>query len=410
MRGNVLPIGRPAAVIIVATFCAVRVETARAAFELTANASVGAEYNSNPLQLSALEAAPAGNGAKRDDVSKRASINMSAGYHGTGPLQFQLRGSLIDANFDHFNTLGRRDHDLTGILDWKPAQQSFDASLQAQHASLPIPIADVGGTKATQQTTTSARTTLHLRAATVWQFGVSPFWNETDTPLPTAKGFKSVEKGGNLALEYIGAGPVVPGVTAGEIRGRYSGITDATRYDQYFAQLTLRYKATGLSTFSFSGGQTWRTTNVIDITGTPTVLIPEKKESGFMGSANYSRKLTAKTSFTIGAYRAFLHYAAGLNPSIDTGFTSGVTWAATPLLTAALDTSFILSKIDDTTPNGVPLQREDLTRNYTFSVTYQAFRHVSVRTRVTRQTRNSTIQTSQFNNLVGGVDLIASLK
>jgi hypothetical protein len=85
-----------------------------------------------------------------------------------------------------------------------------------------------------------------------------------------------------------------------------------------------------------------------------------------------------------------------------------LTWKATSKISTAFDTGLEWATINDARVGGAIIKRDDLLRTHSFSITYLAAQHVSVRTYVTRRTRNSTFSSSQFNSTIGGLELSAT--
>jgi hypothetical protein len=391
----------------------VGIEPATAAIDVSASATVGAEYNSNAFELSEAEAPPveSGGNAHRSDVSRRLSVNFGVGLIGStdGPIRVQLDANLIDAGFDRFDTISRRDHDVGVTLEWKPIQQPFDVSLKASHSRTPIQLADVVGEQATQQTALRTQGTLGLRPTPRWQVGLTPAWSEVRTPLPDAQDFKFRETSGSVSLGFLGAGRLVPGVAVTESQGRNSGIDNATRYRQRSVQATFNYAATAASTFALSLGHTRRTTRFREPSEDPADLGNEDSDSAFTGALTFHRQLSVKTGLNISAYRYFQQYDAGVNTTLGTGIGTGVTWAATAKVSATLDAGLNWATIDDVQVGDTFVQRKDLTRSYSLGVSYTLMRRVSLRSYIARSVRTSDVSSAQFNNTLAGLELTATI-
>lgn len=379
-----------------------------AALNITAGVSVGTEYNTNAFDLNHFETPPNGD-TDRGDFSKRLSANFGVEFVGAkdGPVKMELRGSLINADFGRFDTISRRDHDLTGRLEWKP-NKLFDVALEAAHEREPVELADVGGTDATQQTGRRVQGTLGLGFIPNWRLALTPLWREVSTPLLDAPNYTFTERSGTAALQFLGIGRLMPGVSFTQSHGRYTRVETPSRYDQHSIQGTLNYAATAASTFSLSIGRDSRTTRVMGRPGDVEVLIREFQTNALTGSLGLHRQLTAKTGFNITAYRRFDLYDAGVNTTVNTGLTSGINWAATPKLSATVDAGLEFSNIELPQFGSTSSERKDLVRTFSMALTYQVARRVTLRSYVIRRVRNSEAWSAQFNNSIAGLELTAN--
>jgi hypothetical protein len=380
----------------------------------SAGATVGLEYNSNAFNLSSSEEPPDGSGGstKRDDFSRRASIdfNFNVGLDGTseGPITLQLRAGLVDASFDHFNLISHTDHDVGATLAWRPSRV-FDISLDTSHSSDPVEIADVSGNENAQQKEFRNTATLRLRPTPQWQIALTPGWRKVTTDLPDAPDFKLREDSGKVALDFLGAGRLVPGVAFTQAKGRYSGIEDPPRYRDQTVQGTLNYTATAASTFTFAAGRTHRNTRLIEPSTDPAALAREGGDSAFTGSLNFHRQLSVKTGINIAAYRYFQNYDAGVNTSVGTGVSGGITWAATSKISASFDAGLIWSNIEDIEVDDTIVQRNDLEHRLSMSVTYAFTRRFSLRGYFSHSVRSSDVDSAEYSSTAAGVDLTAKL-
>jgi hypothetical protein len=413
-RGSAMTTGRIAATTLAAAGCAAGAGPAMAGLNtgFSVGATVGVEYNSNAFNLGDAELPPGSGDTKRDDLTRRASIdfrfNVGVDEANSGPFRLQVRAGLIDASFDHFHTISHRDHDVGATLDWRPSQM-FDMSLDTSHSSDPVEIADTGGTESSQQRTFRNTATLRLRPTPQWQIAVTPGWSKSTTDLPNAPDFQLRENSGKVALDFLGAGRLVPGIAFTQSKGRYSGIDTPTRYRDDTVQATLNYNATAASTFSFAAGQTKRSTHLLEPSTDPDDLELEGSNSAFTGSLNFHRQLSVKTGLDIGAYRYFTRYGAGVNTAVGTGFNSGITWAATSKISATLDADLIWLAIDDIQVDDTFVRRKDLERRLSLGLTYAFTQRFSLRGYLARSVRTSDVDSAEFRNTVAGVDLSANL-
>jgi hypothetical protein len=405
MRGRTLPTGCSARAILLAAACAASVPSAMAAVDMSANVTVGGQYDTNARQLASIESPPPSEGSiARDDASTYVTASVNATVGGEGPLRAGLGVSYTHSESMRLETLDHDDYSVSAGVDWRPSQV-FDMSLLATQDRLPLGLADVGGNESAPQTTQRYQGVLRLRPTPRWQLSLTPGWNETRTRLPEADDFLLRETGAIASVEFLGAGRLVPGISAARLEGKYSGVVNPTRYTQQVVHGTLGYRLTEVTAFSLEAGQTWRDTHLREPSTDPGALANEGSNSAFTGSLSAFRQLTAKTSVNLNVFRNFQLYEGGVNLSIGTGFRAGVNWAATAKVGVTLDATHTWSTIDNVEFGGVPIKRKDLVRTYSFGVNYRATRAVSFSTSLTRNVRRSEVWSDQYNSTIANVAL-----
>jgi hypothetical protein len=412
-RASALPTGRSAATLLLAATCVAWSATATAAADFSAGASVSFEHDTNPIELGTNEAHvfdPDGK-SDLDDTSRSWGANVGLILDGSGPLRLNLQALYSHTESARFDRLGHDDYSVGGSLAWK-VSRAIDVSLTAEQFRAPIRQSEAGGDRATQRTTHHVASTVQVRPTPRWQLSVSPSWNRVDLPLESAPDFVYRETGGNVALSYVG-GRISPGVMVSESRSRNSGIGGATKYRQQTIWGTLNYSVPNFSTLSLSVGRTKRTTDVIEATTDPDLQQAEGADSGISGSLGYQRRLSVKTSVNINGYRNFQQYDAGVNLSVNTGFSVGVNWSPTERISVAVENNNSWSTVDELpepgAPATVPGKRKDLLRSYSVSMGYLFAKRVSVGVNVARRIRRSEVWTDQFNGTIVGLSLSAKL-
>jgi hypothetical protein len=382
-----------------------------AALKLSAGATIGVEHDNNPIELSqsqAVDFLARGFISSQGDTVKRLTANVAAVTGVNGPAQLQVHAIYSKVDNVHFDTLDHTEYGVGSNLNWKPSQV-FDVSLQATQNRAPVGLNDIGGQRVVQQTSRLAEGTLRVRPTPHWQFSFTPRWYDNELPLPGAGNFELRESSGSVAVGYLGAGRLVPGLYVTESRGRYSGIDNATRYQQRSVGFSLNYKVTGFSSFSLFAGHTQRTSHLIVPAITPLAVSLEGTKPAYTGSLNYQRQLSVKTRFDIGVSRDFQQYDVGVNTKVATGFNGDINWAATPRLSVTVNSLLIRSNINGLQVAGTIDDRIDLERSGSLAVTYLATPRVSLRTYITRRVHNSNVRFGVFNRTIAGLELTATI-
>jgi hypothetical protein len=405
MRANALPTLRTVAAIAVLAACGIA--PAMAQVDLSAGASVGIEYNSNPVEFSTAEAASFVAGGKKyvDDQALDLTANVAAMVGSQGPFVLNVQAMYNHVESRRFDELGHDEYSYMGSLDWKPGQL-VDFTLAAEQFRDPIRQADTNSQAVTQKTTTNARATVRLHPTPRLQLAVTPGWIRIDLPLQEAPDYKFRERNGTASLTYLNPGRLAPGVEYIQSRSRNSNIGLATRYRQEVIRGTLNYQATGFSLFTLTAGYTTRTTDLVTPSTDPRIQVVEGTDSAFTGTLSYQRKFSPKTTINISAFRDLQQYEAGTNTTVGTGFNAGVVWSPTRRISIGLDSQSVWSTIEDLRVAGTTVQRKDLLRSYTVGASYAFARQLSMRGYFTRRVRNSTLSIAQFNSTIAGLELI----
>lgn len=392
--------------MLLAAMGAVATQSAMAAVDFSGGVSVGGQYDTNARQLARSEAPPIvdGESSKRDDVSIDASANVAARTGGEGPLRARVEATYTHSESMRQDSLSHDDYSVAANVDWRPGRV-FDASLRLSQNRLPLGLADFTGEDSVPQTTQTAQATLRVRPTPGWQLSVTPGLSESRTSLEGEEDRRLREESIGASIDYLGAGRLVPGIGASQSDSTYSGVADATRFEQESVYGSLGYQLNEVTAFSLTVGKTWRTTRLRESSTNPTGAASEGKDSAVTGSLNFSRRLTAKTSVSFSAYRDFQVYDAGVNTSIGTGFSGSVSWAATARVSSSLTVTHAWSTIENVPLDGARVERDDLTRSFTLGATYLVSRLVSANANVTRTVRNSEIARDQYSNTSAGLSV-----
>lgn len=382
--------------------------TATAAVHLTGGVAVGVEEDGNPLQLNNEQLPPSATSFNdsRGDTAIRTAANAGIATVGAAPIQLQLQTLFTHLAYDRFKTLDRTDYTTNGLATWKPIQL-FDLSLQGSDIRAPVVLTDIGGDQSRQQTNRLVEAALRVRVTPRWQLGFRRGWRRQDLPQPGTQDFQLREDINTGSLDFLENARLVPGIQFVDSSGTYSGILNATHYHQQSIQGILAYKLSDFSTFTLVAGRTQRDTRLITPTSDPLALANQGTRPAVTGSLVLQRRVTVKTNLRLSAFRDFQQYDLGVNTTVGTGFTAGVTWAGTARLTVMADTQFTWSTISAIQVAAFIGDRNDLTRSFTFNTKYLVTQRVSLRGYLTRTLRNSTVRAGLYSGTIAGLELSA---
>jgi hypothetical protein len=384
-------------------------QLASAATTFVPYATAGAEYDSNVF---------AGVGAPQGEELFHIIGGMAADYQ-SGQNDVGVNAAITRLIYDHLVGLDNTEYNLGGHLTWHFGPViSTDINYTYNHFMAPF--AQTLTTQLEMDTDQLGSVALHVAMTPEWRLDLTPMIHEADLPLPGYQEFHLQEKVGTAALNYLGLGRTTVFVSGTYTDGDYTGIPDATKYQGTDMALGAVYKVTGLSDFNGQVGYTVRDTQLNPAGNVPVVggAAPLGAAAGLAGTTEavtyrlyYDRQLTAKTGFSVGAYRAINSYVAGANAEVGTGGELDLRW----LPDAKFNVAMVFKVEQDTFVGNVVVQqnfpnRADLQGTTNFQVTYSALAWLSARAYVTYTDRTSNFAQANYVGWILGLELTGKLQ
>jgi hypothetical protein len=315
-------------------------QPARAVVTFGPNASVEYEHYSNVFNLpNTPQYQVLGGGRSDDTIAYTAGLKVD---YATGPDTVEVIVTGRHYDYHNFSYLSHNEFVAGFDLKWLLGPV-VDVDLAYNFSRTMLPFANTLTTKLVINTDKEAEATGHFLLTPVWRLGVTPAVHDQSTPLPAIPligqyqafpDFRLHENIGKLALDYLGVAHVTTGVAYTYIQGAYSGISEATKYNQSTVQATATYKISALSNFDGALGYTARDTSFNPAGSVPVApgqatayLYGNVGKAGSVtGNIGYNRAISEKTSFTLHAFRNVDSFVAGANATLGTGMQAGAVW------------------------------------------------------------------------------------
>lgn len=365
--------------------------------QLTVNPYVDAhyEYDSNVFRVQNSQANLINLGDPTlADRDLRGLIGVDGKYQwGQQELTAQLEGRRVV--YDHFTELNHNEYLANLVYDWK-VTTLLDGTLQAKQEQIMAPFQLGNSDQLSLDVERKLDGTLNLNLNSDWRIETGLFAHYLKTPLQDFPDFVERDTTEQLALENHGISHLTYGIQFDHTNGRFENAPLADSYNQWDAQLTMKYSVSALSTFKGAVGYTRRDQENDSL-------------SGITGQLSYTRQLTAKTSVSLNATRAVNSYVAAGGSELDTSGTVVVSWQATyrlgVQLTGGYTHSAFLGQFIPGSPGAVTAGRVDNQPLGSLNLTYQLFRHFKFTGYYNRSSRTSTFDPYNFTDNTVGLEV-----
>lgn len=370
----------------------------QAAFDVEPWASLQYEYDSNVFEESSGDEALDSRGTReRADRVWQEAVGLDAVYE-LGPQSFRVEAEGRHFDYARFKDVERDEHHLLAAVDWS-AGPILSGALNFRNERRAASFADLdsGRLSLQREQTLGALFNLALTPKWTWTFGSELY--ELELPLPQYPAFELETARLSSALNYGGFADLKAGLFVEYSDGEYSGVPDATRFDEWVAQLTAEYKIGGLSTLTAMIGVVSRNEDRTD-----------EEVSGFAGSLRYQRAISPKTAFMAEAFRRVSSYVAGANALVESGIGAGVNWRPSAKTATELAYNWVRSDFQQDSISSVAAVdgREDEYGTLRAAVSWDARRWLRIRGFGEYRDRRSNTPDQGFEASLIGVELRAS--
>lgn len=362
-------------------------------------AEAGYQYDSNLFALPndiAILGLPAG--TKESDSTYKALAGVHSDFRWPGQdLTVDVEGRKVD--YDEHTYLDHYEWLLSGKLAWV-ATSFLDGTLAVRDERLLEPFTQQVSTVLGLENDKSADASARIGLQTRWHLTLDVKPHELDAPQPDLPNFRLRETTSTLTLDWQVVSKLTVGADGRYVQGGYYGGPESLPYRENSQDLTLKYVATGLSTFNAAFGRSAFDTPAAEGGNT----------SATTGMIGYTRNLTGKTSITIQFTRGLNTYIAAGNSALDTSGLITIDWAATRKISVALTGSDTRSVFSGKPVVAVyPVGLKDRYFAGELNVTYQATTWLSAQLYGQYQTRNANSAFFTFNDRTVGIQLRAQL-
>lgn len=296
--------------------------------------------------------------------------------------------------YDHFSDLDHDEYLADIAYNWQ-LTSLLDGLLEARQEQKMAQFSLNNSKQLTIDVDRKINFTANLNFNPDWRLETGVYDHNLKSPLEFYPDMVEREIGTHLGLLNRSQSNLTFGIIADHISGSYENAPTVGPYRQLAVQLTLRYNATGLSTFNGAVGYTKRDQ---DIEGGDV--------SAVTGLIGYTRQLTAKTSLNLNLSRDINSYLAAGGSEIDLIATLGVKWQATYKIGVQADAGFMHSTfVGEVIPGAVATGRVDTTPTGSLKVIYQTTRRLQMQAYYNYQSRNSNVEGYSFSDSIVGIEV-----
>ena len=352
------------------------------------------EHNSNLYFIPNGTPPPSGGSTRADTV-----LEGRAGLEGDYLLDrqtFYARAEARRFHYDQFTTNNHSESLVNAGVKWKLGHL-LDGVFDYQRERRMVPFLDlIKPTTVILETQNVASGTANLSVTPEWRLAVRAKDSTLDSPRPGAPQLSLHETTVGAGLLYGGLANLSAGFDTVYINGTFRNdpLAASPSYHQLTEGLTANYTIAAHTQFKGLIGYTRRS----DAIGGGT--------SAITGSLEYLRNLTGKTTLNLKLSRGVDSYVTTSGNIIDTSAAAGVSWQATPKITAKVGYDWTQS-LFSSSAQAAGTSRTDHFQQAKLDVNYQALRWLSFRAYAHRQTRSSNQGEAQFNATIYGIEFIA---
>jgi len=277
-------------------------------------AEVQYEYNSNLFEESGDREALEQRGTEeRSDSAVTGVAGFRSGFEWSRQqLQFDAEGRRVE--YDRFSSVDHDEHRIAAAYLWRLGSV-LDGDIRYTNERRLASFADLDTSLPSLQRERNLEAGANLMVTPKWRVEAGGGRHWLELPLPEYPSFQLVEDKADLALKYVGFASVSAGILVQYVEGEYSGVPDASSFDETTVQFTAEYVRDEQNRVNGSLGYSSRQE---DSTGQDTY--------GLTGSLGYTRAISGKTSFSAELFRRVSSYSAGANSLTETGVSTGLVW------------------------------------------------------------------------------------
>jgi hypothetical protein len=361
------------------------------------------EHNNNVFYLPNSTFAVAGNGDPQmsDSLSRTvggADINY---LFDRQRLFATLEGRYID--YEHFKYLDHSEYMANGGLDWK-LLGTFDGLLYGKIERYMAPFEDRNSnTSLTVDLDRRVGANFNIQLMPEWRLETGADYHDLSAPIIDYPDYGLAEETGKVALRYGGLANLTYGVLVDYVHGEFRNAPAPGDYNQEDADLTMSYKATGLSSFIGSVGYSRR-----EQSGEG-----QGNTSGISGDIGYTRVLTGLTSVNAELSRAINSYIASGGSQLETTAAVRLNFQPTYKTGMNLGFQYIWSKFNggtiinaETNPGADVAGQSYHSPKATFKLNYQALHWLLIQPYATYERRASGLLVLNYTGTIVGIEFL----
>jgi hypothetical protein len=360
-------------------------------------ASVQYEHNNNVFALENSASAVAASG---DPTLGDSDLKSVAGFEedylwDRQKLTGIFEGRYID--YDHFSSLNHSEYLAKLDFDWKLFSM-LDGSFLGSQERVMAPFANRDTeTQLAIDIDRHGTGKFNVRLSPEWRLETSVDYHDLSAPIQGFPDYGLTETTALAAVKYLGISYFTYGFSADHVDGRYRNAPVDGTYNQTDLDLTMTYKATGLSSFTGAIGHTERDQGQ-----------NQGNVSAITGELGYLRQLSGKTSIHLDYTRAVNSYIGAGGSELDSTLNATISYQPTYKTGITVGYQRIWSDFDaQTIPGTNVLGRKDSSTGATFKMNYQALRWLLIQPYVNYQKRSSNDEIFGYSGTIVGIQILA---
>lgn len=358
--------------------------------ELHPYASAQIEYASNIFNVHDKGQAEQENGDRNlDDIVTR----WVAGVDARLPVSQQTLRATVEGRrlmFSHFDYLDHGEHLADAGLEWQMLRV-LDGVIEYRQERRMASFEDRDTTELTIEKERTATGTVNVDIDPDWRVETRVQSRQLESPLPEAPQLKLEENSIQVGVRHPDDAPLVFGVYALYVDGRFAHVPDAGKFDQQTVTATADYSVEKLYTIGAKLGYTQRQDEAS----------AGGKVSAVTGGIAYHRQLTGKTSAGAEVFRRVDSYVGSAGAQKETGVGVDVAWEATPRISLVGAYQRTQSKFQGSSGAG------DIREVAALVLKYQALPWLGIRPYAGYQARDSSSSLDSFHSEMLGVEVMA---
>lgn len=374
--------------------------TSYAVLEFTPYVSSQVEYDDNVFRDKDADEAEAERGDRqRDDTRMRYQAGFDSNYT-FGLQKLKLDASASKFEYDHFDNLDNKAHDVLGSYDWQIGSLLTGTLQGRDRRELQGFETRADTTERSLRDETDGSLVVKLRVLNDWEIRPRGRIARARYSLDTTRDQDLDEDEAALALSYLGRSSLTVGIeavaTQGDFIRRDPGDGVIEEYDQQTYQIVGRWAPSPVANMDFTLGATDRNNkgqNVDD-------------DDGIVGSLGVTRSISEKTSITGGVSRGiFSAQEEGESSVVATSANLGAYWTATPYLTVNFYSYYAWETFKDSVVGGTGEDRDDEVVFVSLSLVYAPRPWINITPNLAYSDRTSDVALEEYDAFQAGLEL-----
>jgi hypothetical protein len=374
--------------------------TSFAILEFTPYVSSQVEHDDNVFRDKDGDEAEAERGDRqRDDTLMRYRAGFKSTYTaGLQKLKLDASGSKYE--YDHFEDLDHKAHDVLGSLDWQIGSLLKGTLEGRDRRELQGFETRAATTDRSMRDQTDASLVTKLRLFNDWEIRPRGRIARARYSLDTTENQDLDEDEGALAISYLGRSSLSFGVeavfTKGDFIRRDPAVGVIEEYDQMTYQLVGRWAPSPVATMDFTLGASDRDNKGQDV----------DDDNDLVGSLGITRNISEKTSLFGGVSRGI--YSAqeeGESSVVTTSVNLGAYWAATPYVSVNAYSYYSWETFKDSVIGNAGDDRDDEVIYVGLSVIYAPRPWINLTPSLAYSDRTSDVPSEEYDAFQAGLEL-----